>query len=284
MTRSKIPRTSPVSPIPLSDPSSQSPLSGPRRSPSPLSGPSSQSPLSGPRRSPSPLSGPSSQSPLSGPRRSPSPLSGPSSQNPSPQRRSELHPKNDCCQTPLGALPTPDSFFRSHVFVWRSVGVWTCSLKCPRGDKCVGKGWNVHLYKSDYHHQDIVNDGPGPEEDVVQPGHPDTGEADVEMRDDILDVAPSKSHSPAKTPPPFTLQHCQTPNSTMAKTKELSKDTRNKIVDLHQAGNTESPSLLPPLLPVRFVPITHPTVPTRQATPHIAGPATSLSSAVSMLP
>ncbi|KAK3560720.1 hypothetical protein QTP86_014721, partial [Hemibagrus guttatus] len=33
---------------------------------------------------------------------------------------------------------------------------------------------------------------------------------------------------------------CQTPNSTMAKTKELSKDTRNKLVDLHQAGKTES--------------------------------------------
>ncbi|KAK3517427.1 hypothetical protein QTP70_010672 [Hemibagrus guttatus] len=32
----------------------------------------------------------------------------------------------------------------------------------------------------------------------------------------------------------------QTPNSTMAKTKELSKDTRNKIGDLHQAGKTES--------------------------------------------
>ncbi|KAK3528885.1 hypothetical protein QTP70_012078 [Hemibagrus guttatus] len=32
----------------------------------------------------------------------------------------------------------------------------------------------------------------------------------------------------------------QTPNSTMAKTKELSKDTRNKIEDLHQAGKTES--------------------------------------------
>ncbi|KAK3548506.1 hypothetical protein QTP70_013355 [Hemibagrus guttatus] len=32
----------------------------------------------------------------------------------------------------------------------------------------------------------------------------------------------------------------QTPNSTRAKTKELSKDTRNKIVDLHQAGKTES--------------------------------------------
>ncbi|KAK3561342.1 hypothetical protein QTP86_030646 [Hemibagrus guttatus] len=36
----------------------------------------------------------------------------------------------------------------------------------------------------------------------------------------------------------FTLH--QTPNSTMAKTKELSKDTRNKVVDLHQAGKPES--------------------------------------------
>ncbi|KAK3561697.1 hypothetical protein QTP86_012539 [Hemibagrus guttatus] len=35
-------------------------------------------------------------------------------------------------------------------------------------------------------------------------------------------------------------QNSQTPNSTMAKTKELSKDTRNKLVDLHQAGKTES--------------------------------------------
>ncbi|KAK3531747.1 hypothetical protein QTP70_027293, partial [Hemibagrus guttatus] len=37
-----------------------------------------------------------------------------------------------------------------------------------------------------------------------------------------------------------TILGSQTPNSTMAKTKELSKDTRNKIVDLHQAGKTES--------------------------------------------
>ncbi|KAK3528230.1 hypothetical protein QTP86_027681 [Hemibagrus guttatus] len=37
-----------------------------------------------------------------------------------------------------------------------------------------------------------------------------------------------------------TTSNSQTPNSTMAKTKELSKDTRNKIVDLHQAGKTES--------------------------------------------
>ncbi|KAI3355661.1 hypothetical protein L3Q82_004256 [Scortum barcoo] len=36
-----------------------------------------------------------------------------------------------------------------------------------------------------------------------------------------------------------TTSNSQTPNSTMAKTKELSKDTRNKIVDLHQAGKTE---------------------------------------------
>ncbi|KAK3533745.1 hypothetical protein QTP70_025049, partial [Hemibagrus guttatus] len=37
-----------------------------------------------------------------------------------------------------------------------------------------------------------------------------------------------------------TTSNSQTPNSTMAKTKALSKDTRNKIVDLHQAGKTES--------------------------------------------
>ncbi|KAK3548741.1 hypothetical protein QTP70_018477 [Hemibagrus guttatus] len=37
-----------------------------------------------------------------------------------------------------------------------------------------------------------------------------------------------------------TTSNSQTPNSTMAKTKELSKDTRNRIVDLHQAGKTES--------------------------------------------
>ncbi|KAI2644449.1 Transposable element Tc1 transposase [Labeo rohita] len=37
-----------------------------------------------------------------------------------------------------------------------------------------------------------------------------------------------------------TTSNSHTPNSTMAKTRELSKDTRNKIVDLHQAGKTES--------------------------------------------
>ncbi|KAK3570329.1 hypothetical protein QTP86_017160 [Hemibagrus guttatus] len=37
-----------------------------------------------------------------------------------------------------------------------------------------------------------------------------------------------------------TTSNSQTPNSTMAKTKELSKGTRNKIVGLHQAGKTES--------------------------------------------
>ncbi len=37
-----------------------------------------------------------------------------------------------------------------------------------------------------------------------------------------------------------TTSNSHTPNSTMAKTKELSKDTRNKFVDLHQAGKTES--------------------------------------------
>jgi len=35
-------------------------------------------------------------------------------------------------------------------------------------------------------------------------------------------------------------QTSHTLNSTMAKTKELSKDTRKKIVDPHQAGKSES--------------------------------------------
>jgi len=37
-----------------------------------------------------------------------------------------------------------------------------------------------------------------------------------------------------------SASNSHTPNSTMAKTKELSKDTRKKIVDLLQAGKTES--------------------------------------------
>ncbi|CAJ0931483.1 unnamed protein product [Ranitomeya imitator] len=39
---------------------------------------------------------------------------------------------------------------------------------------------------------------------------------------------------------PYTPSNSLTPNSTVVKTKELSKDTRNKIVALHQAGKTES--------------------------------------------
>ncbi|XP_033999555.1 uncharacterized protein LOC117493208 isoform X2 [Trematomus bernacchii] len=46
-----------------------------------------------------------------------------------------------------GGLPTPQLFFRSRVFVWRPVGVWRYSIKCPRGENCVGSGRNVHLSK-----------------------------------------------------------------------------------------------------------------------------------------
>ncbi|KAI3361717.1 hypothetical protein L3Q82_001951 [Scortum barcoo] len=53
------------------------------------------------------------------------------------------------------------------------------------------------------------------------------------FRHDPLSLAKYKRHL-------STTSNSQTPNSTMAKTKELSKDTRNKIVDLHQAGKTES--------------------------------------------
>ncbi|XP_045927014.1 uncharacterized protein LOC123984448 isoform X1 [Micropterus dolomieu] len=52
-----------------------------------------------------------------------------------------------------GALPTPQLSSQSCVFVWCPVGVWRYSLKCPRGDECVGRGRKVHLYKSGYHSQ-----------------------------------------------------------------------------------------------------------------------------------
>ncbi|XP_078807346.1 uncharacterized protein LOC144994217 isoform X1 [Oryzias latipes] len=41
----------------------------------------------------------------------------------------------------------------SRVFVWRPVGVWRYSLKCPWGVTCAGAGRDVHLYKSGYHHR-----------------------------------------------------------------------------------------------------------------------------------
>ncbi|KAK3556024.1 hypothetical protein QTP70_000730 [Hemibagrus guttatus] len=57
---------------------------------------------------------------------------------------------------------------------------------------------------------------------------------------------PTTATSPIAPTTPLYKRHLsttsksQTPNSTMAKTKELSKDTRNKIVDLHEFGKTES--------------------------------------------
>ncbi|KAK3544019.1 hypothetical protein QTP70_034281, partial [Hemibagrus guttatus] len=66
--------------------------------------------------------------------------------------------------------------------------------------------------------QNIINDGPGREEDVVQPGHPDTGKADeayqsdVKMRDNVLDVAPSHimltSHDTSTVHPPAFEDAC----------------------------------------------------------------------------
>ncbi|KAK7131740.1 hypothetical protein R3I93_018338 [Phoxinus phoxinus] len=50
-----------------------------------------------------------------------------------------------------GGIPTPQAFFRGRFFFWRPIGVWRCSLKCPRGDKCAGAGGNTHLSKSGYH-------------------------------------------------------------------------------------------------------------------------------------
>ena len=31
-----------------------------------------------------------------------------------------------------GRVPSSNSFFRSHLFFWRPVGVWRYSLRCPR--------------------------------------------------------------------------------------------------------------------------------------------------------
>ncbi|KAK3516557.1 hypothetical protein QTP70_022054 [Hemibagrus guttatus] len=70
---------------------------------------------------------------------------------------------------------------------------------------------------------------------------------DQNKETDLLDIAYIKdartgkySRTPKYKRHLSTTSNSQTPNSTMAKTKELSKDTRNKIVDLHQAGKTES--------------------------------------------
>ncbi|KAK3548147.1 hypothetical protein QTP70_004845 [Hemibagrus guttatus] len=59
------------------------------------------------------------------------------------------------------------------------------------------------------------------------------------IHNDILICSPTKEQCQYKRHL-STTSNSQTPNSTMAKTKELSKDTKNKIVDLHQAGKTES--------------------------------------------
>ncbi|XP_041941359.1 uncharacterized protein LOC121704885 [Alosa sapidissima] len=48
-------------------------------------------------------------------------------------------------------VPSPQPFFRSRLFFWRPVGVWRCSISCPRGDACAGAGRNTHLSKSGYH-------------------------------------------------------------------------------------------------------------------------------------
>lgn len=52
-----------------------------------------------------------------------------------------------------GTVPSPHLFFRGRVFVWRPIGVWRYSLRCPRGKECAGSGKNVHLYESGYHHR-----------------------------------------------------------------------------------------------------------------------------------
>ncbi|KAK3567644.1 hypothetical protein QTP86_020423, partial [Hemibagrus guttatus] len=104
--------------------------------------------------------------------------------------------QSSLCRSALSGLP--DKRYRT---VERGQ-VLRCSVwwkrTAPQGAARAGVLFSQSTGKSgSFSLQDLVNDGPGPEEEVVQPGHPDTGEADeayhsdVETRDDVLDVAPS---------------------------------------------------------------------------------------------
>lgn len=53
------------------------------------------------------------------------------------------------------AVPSVQLFFSQPRLFVGSCWVWKSSLKCPRTDECVGKGQNVHIYKSGYHHRVI---------------------------------------------------------------------------------------------------------------------------------
>ncbi|KAG5286515.1 hypothetical protein AALO_G00015660 [Alosa alosa] len=61
-----------------------------------------------------------------------------------------------------GGIPSLQPFFRSHLFFWRPVGVWRCSISCPRGDACTEAGSNTHLSKSGYHIQAARGGDGGP--------------------------------------------------------------------------------------------------------------------------
>ncbi|XP_061746720.1 uncharacterized protein LOC133545299 isoform X6 [Nerophis ophidion] len=72
------------------------------------------------------------------------------------------------------------------------------------------------------------------------------GQEEADLSKFPLTVVSVKTEEHEDKPPESSQLHhsptsnSRTPNSTMAKTKELSKDTRKRIVDLHQTGKSES--------------------------------------------
>ncbi|KAI5090362.1 epoxide hydrolase 1 [Silurus meridionalis] len=110
----------------------------------------------------------------------------------------------------------------------------------PRNERLViGTDFNGHVGEGNRGDEEVMNkkkcleteDGwwgmrtplESPEDDSIRPFRVETTQEEIDYKRHL-----------------FITSNSQTPNSTMAKTKELSKGTRNKIVVLHQAGKTES--------------------------------------------
>ncbi|XP_061746344.1 uncharacterized protein LOC133545055 [Nerophis ophidion] len=81
---------------------------------------------------------------------------------------------------------------------------------------------------------------------ITQEGECLLGQEEADLSKFPLTVVSVKTEEHEDKPPESSQLHhsptsnSRTPNSTMAKTKELSKDTRKRIVDLHQTGKSES--------------------------------------------
>ncbi|XP_061747140.1 uncharacterized protein LOC133545498 [Nerophis ophidion] len=81
---------------------------------------------------------------------------------------------------------------------------------------------------------------------ITQEGECLLGQEEADLSKFPLTFVSVKTEEHEDKPPESSQLHhsltsnSRTPNSTMAKTKELSKDTRKRIVDLHQTGKSES--------------------------------------------